>query len=61
MYFKFLLVHNNNEIGRINTNQFKFMGNLNMTSQNFGKKILIEENKNEEVKIENKDDGCYIM
>ena len=37
------------------------MGNLNMTSQNFGKKILIEENKNEEVKIENKDDGCYIM
>ena len=52
---------NNNEIGRINTNQFKFMGNLNMTSQNFGKKILIEENKNEEVKIENKDDGCYIM
>ena len=51
---------NNNEIGRINTNQFKFMGNLNMTSQNFGKKILIEENKNEEVKIENKDDGCYI-
>ena len=52
---------NNNEIGRINTNEFKFMGNLNMTSQNFGKKILIEENKNEEVKIENKDDGCYIM
>ena len=51
----------NNEIGRININQFKFMSNLNKTSNYFGKKILIEENKNEEDKIESKNDGCYII
>ena len=52
---------NINEIGRININQFKFMSNLNMTSNGFGKKKLIEEIKNEEVKIESKNDGCNIM
>ena len=55
---------NINEIGIINTNNFKFMSSLNMSNTTNGKKIIIKENKNkedEEIKNQSKEDGCNIM
>ena len=55
---------NINEIGIINTNNFKFMSSLNMSNTTNGKKIIIKEKKNkedEEIKNQSKEDGCNIM
>jgi hypothetical protein len=54
---------NVNEIGRINTNNFKFMSSLNMINTINEKKISTEENKNEdlEIKNESKEEGCNII
>ncbi len=54
---------NVNEIGIINTNNFKFMSSLNMINTINEKKISTEENKNEDaaIKNESKQEGCNIM